>query len=220
MGPSIIVCPATVIYQWVKHFHEWSPEFRCCVLHQSGSFQGNKINLIKDINKNKGIIITTYLAILKFKGNLLEYNWHYIILDEGHKIRNPTTKICIALKLFRTPHRIMLTGSPMQNNLTELWSLFDFTNPGMLGNLNTFQEHFITPILRGGFANSTPMQEATALSVAQALKNVIAPYLLRRTKTEVQHHICLPNKSEQVLFCSLTSEQKDLYKGFLLVRID
>lgn len=218
LGPTIIVCPATVIYQWVKHFHEWCPEFRVAVLHQSGTFQGHKSQLIKELHKSSGIIITSYLGILKFKGNLLEHNWHYIILDEGHKIRNPTTKISVALKQFRTPHRLMLTGSPMQNNLTELWSLFDFTNPGMLGNLNTFQEHFITPILRGGFANSTPMQEAAARSVATALKNVITPYFLRRTKNEVQHHISLPNKSEQVLFCSLTPEQRDLYKGFLMVK--
>lgn len=103
-------------------------------------------------------MVTTYLGILKYKGNLLEHNWHYIVLDEGHKIRNPTAKVSIATKQIRTPHRLLLTGSPMQNNLTELWSLFDFTNPGMLGNLTTFQEHFANPILHGGFANSTPMQ--------------------------------------------------------------
>lgn len=181
VGPSLLVCPVTVIHQWVQHFHEWAPEFRVAVLHQSGSFQGNlkislnfsnffvsgefsfctkgnKINLIKEINKKAGILITTYSGILKYKSNLLDHNWHYIILDEGHKIRNPTAKVSIAVKELRTPHRIMLTGSPMQNNLTELWSLFDFTNPGMLGGLNTFQEHFIHPILQGGFTNASAMQ--------------------------------------------------------------
>nr|XP_023014633.1 DNA excision repair protein ERCC-6-like isoform X1 [Leptinotarsa decemlineata] len=216
LGPSLVVCPATVIHQWVKHFHEWAPEFRVAVLHQSGSFQGNKADLIKDMHETKGIIITTYLGILKYKDNLLDHNWHYVILDEGHKIRNPTAKVTVAVKQIRTPHRIMLTGSPMQNNLTELWSLFDYTNPGMLGNLSTFQEHFANPILHGGFANSTPMQEATALSVATTLKHIITPYMLRRSKTEVQHHISLPNKSEQVLFCSLSKEQTDLYKNYLM----
>lgn len=121
-------------------------------------FLGDKRELIKEIHKNKGIIVTTYIGILKFKTSLLDYNWHYLILDEGHKIRNPTAKVSVAVKHIRTPHRILLTGSPMQNNLTELWSLFDFTNPGMLGNITTFQEHFSTPILQGGFANSSPMQ--------------------------------------------------------------
>ncbi|CAH1164078.1 unnamed protein product [Phaedon cochleariae] len=216
LGPSLIVCPATVIQQWVKHFHEWAPEFRVAILHQSGSYQGNKALLIKDMHKSKGILITTYSGVLTYNDVLVDYNWHYLILDEGHKIRNPAAKATVAVKRIRTPHRIMLTGSPMQNNLTELWSLFDFTNPGVLGDSATFQEHFANPILHGGFANSTPSQEATALSVATMLKSIIDPYLLRRTKSEVQHHISLPNKSEQVLFCSLTKYQIDLYKNFLM----
>jgi DNA excision repair protein ERCC-6 len=216
LGPTLIVCPVTVIYQWVKHFHDWAPEFRVAILHQSGSYQGKKSSLIKEINKSKGILITSYVGILKYKDYLAQYDWHYLILDEGHKIRNPNAKVSIAVKKIKTPHRLMLTGSPMQNNLQELWSLFDFTNPGMLGNLNTFMEHFNNPIVQGGFVNATPMQEATALSVATTLKNLITPFLLRRSKDEVQNHISLPNKSEQVLFCSLTEEQRELYKGYLM----
>lgn len=216
VGPSIIVCPATVISQWVKHIHEWAPEFRVVILHQSGTYKGHDSKLIANINKNKGIIITTYAGILKYKGHFCEYNWQYLILDEGHKIRNPKAKIAVAVKQIRTPHRIMLTGSPMQNNLTELWSLFDFTNPGMLGNLAIFTEHFANPILHGGFANASPMQEATALSVASTLKNVISPFLLRRMKSDVKEDIQLPHKSEQVLFCSLTDEQRDIYKDYLM----
>ncbi|CAG9764816.1 unnamed protein product [Ceutorhynchus assimilis] len=216
VGPTIIVCPATVIQQWVKHFHEWTPEFRIVVLHQSGSYQGQKSKLINAANKNKSIIITSYAGILKYKGNICEYHWQYLILDEGHKIRNPSSQVTVAVKEIRTPHRIMLTGSPMQNNLTELWSLFDFTNPGMLGSLKIFTEHFATPILQGGFTNATPMQEATAYSVASTLKNIISPFFLRRMKEEVKEHIQLPNKSEQVLFCSLTDCQRDLYKDYLM----
>lgn len=142
----------------MQHFHEWAPEFRVAVLHQSGTYTGTKTKLIKEINKDKGILITTYIGVLKFKGVLLEHNWHYVVLDEGHKIRNPGAKISVAVKEFRTPHRVMLTGSPMQNNLQELWSLFDFCVPGMLGNLPTFLEHFANPIIQGGYSNATPMQ--------------------------------------------------------------
>uniref|UniRef100_A0A1Y1KDE8 DNA repair and recombination protein RAD54-like n=1 Tax=Photinus pyralis TaxID=7054 RepID=A0A1Y1KDE8_PHOPY len=216
LGATLIVVPATVIHQWVKHFHDWAPEFRVAVLHQSGSFTGNKSQLMKEINKSKGILITTYSGVLKYKGYLSELPWHYLILDEGHKIRNHNAKVSIAIKQLTTPHRIMLTGSPMQNNLQELWSLFDFIVPGMLGNLTTFMEHVATPIMQGGYTNATPMQEATALSVATALKDLISPHLLRRSKKEVQKYIHLPNKSEQVLFCSLTDEQRDLYKNYLM----
>ncbi|KAF5301146.1 hypothetical protein FQR65_LT08976 [Abscondita terminalis] len=216
LGPTLIVVPATVIHQWVKHFHDWAPEFRAAVLHQSGSYTGPKNKLIREINKSKGILITSYSAILKFKDILNELSWHYLILDEGHKIRNSGAKISVAVKQIQTPHRIMLTGSPMQNNLQELWSLFDFIVPGMLGMLSTFVEHFANPIMQGGYSNATSIQEATALSTATALKDLISPHLLRRSKEEVKKHICLPHKSEQVLFCSLTEEQRDLYKSYLL----
>ncbi|XP_050293963.1 DNA excision repair protein ERCC-6-like isoform X2 [Anthonomus grandis grandis] len=216
LGPSIIVCPATIIHQWVEQFHVWAPEFRIVILHQSGTFQGYMPNLITKAHKEKCILVTTYAGILKYKAHICEYHWHYLILDEGHKIRNPAAKVTVAIKEIRTPYRILLTGSPMQNNLTELWSLFDFTNPGMLGNLQIFTEYFANPILHGGFTNATPIQEATALSVASTLKNVISPFLLRRMKSEVRDDIHLPYKSEQVLFCSLTEQQRDLYKDYLM----
>lgn len=86
----------------------------------------------------------------------------------------------------------------MQNSLKELWSLFDFILPGKLGTLPAFMEHFAAPITRGGYTNASSLQEATALNVATMLNDAIAPYMLRRTKTDVQHHVSLPEKNEQV----------------------
>lgn len=107
-----------------------------------------------------------------------------------------------AVKRFSTPHRLLLTGSPMQNSLKELWSLFDFIIPGKLGTLPVFLEHCVAPITRGGYVNATSLQEATALQVATLLKDTITPYMLRRTKTDVKHHLTLPKKNEQVIsFC-------------------
>jgi len=104
------------------------------------------------------------------------------------------------VKQFSTPHRLLLSGSPMQNSLKELWSLFDFILPGKLGTLPIFLEHCAVPITRGGYTNASPLQEATALHVAIMLKNTITPYMLRRTKTDVKHHLTLPDKNEQVFF--------------------
>ena len=103
------------------------------------------------------------------------------------------------VKRFLTPHRLLLTGSPMQNSLKELWSLFDFILPGKLGTLPAFMEHCAGPITRGGYSNATRFQETTALHVATMLKDAITPYMLRRTKNDVQHHVNLPEKNEQVL---------------------
>ncbi|CAK9823096.1 DNA excision repair protein ERCC-6 [Anthophora retusa] len=214
LGPTIVVCPATLMEQWVKHFHEWWPILRVVVLHQSGTYSGNLEYLMHSL-KSGGILITSYSGMLKHKDLLIASQWHYVILDEGHKIRNPQAKVSKAVKEFSTPHRLLLTGSPMQNSLKELWSLFDFILPGKLGTLPAFLEHCASPITRGGYANASPLQEATALQVATMLKDAISPYMLRRTKNDVQHHVSLPEKNEQVLFCSLTEEQKKLYKKYL-----
>ncbi|CAG5051886.1 unnamed protein product [Parnassius apollo] len=216
LGPSIIVAPATVIYQWVSHFHYWCPYLRVAVLHHSGSHNGNHNKLVRNIQASHGILLITYAGVVKYITDLLSYNWQYIILDEGHKIRNPDTQISKFVKKFKTPHKLLITGSPMQNSLQELWSLFDFMRPGLLGTYTAFMEHFAVPITQGGYANATELQEATALEIAKALKNIITPYMLRRTKSEVQELIKLPDKNEQVLFCALTPEQRDLYMGYLL----
>ena len=215
LGPTLIVCPATLMEQWVKHFHEWWPILRIAILHQSGTYGGDLEYLIHSL-KPGGVLITSYSGMLNHKDLLVATQWHYVILDEGHKIRNPQAKVSQGVKEFLTPHRLLLTGSPMQNSLKELWSLFDFVLPGKLGTLPAFLEHCASPITRGGYANATPLQEATALHVATMLRDAITPYMLRRTKNDVQHHLSLPEKNEQVLFCSLTDEQRKLYKSYLL----
>ncbi|XP_034942014.1 DNA excision repair protein ERCC-6-like [Chelonus insularis] len=214
LGPTLIVCPATLLEQWVQHFHDWWPSLRVVTLHQSGTHRGEPEELLESL-KTGGILLTSYSGVLRHVDILVPFQWHYVVLDEGHKIRNPQAKVTKVVKKFSTPHRLLLTGSPMQNSLKELWSLFDFILPGKLGTLDAFIEHCATPITRGGYANASSLQEATAFQVATMLKDAISPYMLRRTKNDVKHHISLPEKNEQVLFCSLTEEQTNLYKEFL-----
>ncbi|XP_044069023.1 DNA excision repair protein ERCC-6 isoform X2 [Siniperca chuatsi] len=215
LGPTVIVCPATVMHQWVKEFHTWWPPFRVAVLHETGSFTSNKEKLIPEIASCHGILITSYSAVRNMQDILQRYDWHYIILDEGHKIRNPNAGVTTACKQFRTPHRFILSGSPMQNNLKELWSLFDFVFPGKLGTLPVFMEQFSVPITMGGYSNASPVQVQTAFKCASVLRDTINPYLLRRMKADVKANLSLPDKNEQVLFCRLTEEQRQVYQSFL-----
>ncbi|XP_026165316.1 DNA excision repair protein ERCC-6 isoform X2 [Mastacembelus armatus] len=215
LGPTVIVCPATVMHQWVKEFHTWWPPFRVAVLHETGSFTSNKEKLIPEIASCHGILITSYSAVRNMQDTLQRYDWHYIILDEGHKIRNPNAGITVACKQFRTPHRFILSGSPMQNNLKELWSLFDFVFPGKLGTLPVFMEQFSVPITMGGYSNASPVQVQTAFKCACVLRDTINPYLLRRMKADVKANLSLPDKNEQVLFCRLTEDQRQVYQTFL-----
>ncbi|KAL0964148.1 hypothetical protein UPYG_G00319780 [Umbra pygmaea] len=216
LGPTVIVCPATVMHQWVREFHTWWPPFRVAVLHDTGSFKQTKEKLISEITACHGILITSYSAVRIMQESLQRYDgWHYVILDEGHKIRNPHAGVTTACKQFRTPHRFILSGSPMQNNLKELWSLFDFVFPGKLGTLPIFMEQFSVPITMGGYSNASPVQVQTAYKCACVLRDTINPYLLRRMKADVKANLSLPDKNEQVLFCRLTEEQREVYQRFL-----
>ncbi|SCU99192.1 LADA_0H18140g1_1 [Lachancea dasiensis] len=171
-------------------------------------------NALIDRVVNSGhVLITTYVGLRVHADRLLNVNWGYAVLDEGHKIRNPDADISLTCKHLKTKHRIILSGTPIQNNLTELWSLFDFIYPGRLGTLPVFQQQFATPINMGGYANATNVQVQTGYKCAIALRNLISPYLLRRIKADVAKD--LPKKDEMVLFCKLTKFQRDKYLQFL-----
>ncbi|XP_078007035.1 DNA excision repair protein ERCC-6 isoform X3 [Phascolarctos cinereus] len=215
LGPAVIVCPTTVMHQWVREFHTWWPPFRVAILHETGSYANKKVKLIREIARCHGILITSYSYIRLMQDNINNHDWHYVILDEGHKIRNPNAAVTLACKQFRTPHRIILSGSPMQNNLKELWSLFDFVFPGKLGTLPVFMEQFSVPITMGGYSNASPVQVKTAYKCACVLRDAINPYLLRRMKSDVKMSLSLPDKNEQVLFCRLTDEQRKVYQNFI-----
>ena len=237
--PTIVVCPATLMKQWVNEFHSWWPPFRVTVLHSSGSgmmdvrseeslerdiehqrnFKGRSksyqqaAKVVDRVCRQGHVLITTYAGLRIYSDLLLPVKWSYCILDEGHKIRNPDSVISIVCKQVKTVHRLILSGTPMQNNLTELWSLFDFVFPGRLGTLPVFQTEFAIPINIGGYANATNVQVQAAYKCALVLRDLINPYLLRRMKMDVATD--LPQKSEQVLFCKLTNVQRQAYEAFI-----
>ncbi|KAK4177264.1 SNF2 family N-terminal domain-containing protein [Triangularia setosa] len=236
--PVIVVAPATVLRQWVNEFHRWWPPLRVSILHSSGSGMFNvrdegKREDIEDtwdkespaksskaakkivdrVVKHGHVLVTTYAGLQTYGDVLIPVDWGYAVLDEGHKIRNPNTAITIYCKELRTPNRVILSGTPMQNNLTELWSLFDFISPMRLGTLVSFRTQFEVPIKLGGYANATNLQIMTAQKCAETLKETISPYLLQRLKVDVAAD--LPKKSEQVLFCKLSKPQREAYELFL-----
>ena len=225
---SVVVCPATMLRQWRRELKIWAPELKPVVLHDSAITQdalqvanGNRKNAMKNAIRNatrdpKGLVITTYECLRGMRKDLLTVRWGYAVLDEGHKIRNPEADITVVSKRLRTVHRIIMTGAPVQNRLSELWSLIDFVYPGKLGTLPVFQAQFAVPIQIGGYVNASDQAATTAYRCAVALKDLISPYLLRRLKQDLD--INLPDKTEQVLFCPMTENQRDAYKGFLSSR--
>ncbi|KAL7495615.1 hypothetical protein ACHAWT_005016 [Skeletonema menzelii] len=161
------------------------------------------------------VIVTTYESIRRSPDEWVNHNWSYVVLDEGQKIRNPDADVTLACKRLRTPHRLLLSGTPIQNDLRELWSLFDFIFPGRLGTLPAFEAEFAVPIKRGGYSNASPMQVQLAYRCSLVLRDLINPYLLRRQKKDVKEVNRMPGKTEQVLFCRLSPKQRRMYEEFL-----
>ncbi|KAF5000700.1 hypothetical protein FGRMN_1541 [Fusarium graminum] len=233
--PVIVVAPATLLRQWVSEFHRWWPPLRVSILHASGSGMMNPKfedeydldhyqplatksakaarRIVNGVVKSGHVLVTTYTGLLTYAETLLPVQWDYAVLDEGHKIRNPNAEITVTCKELNTPNRVILSGTPVQNNLTELWSLFDFIYPMRLGTLVNFRTQFEIPIRQGGYANASNLQVMTAEKCAEALKETIGEYLLQRLKVDVAAD--LPEKTEQVLFCKLTDGQRKAYETFI-----
>ncbi|GAX09892.1 DNA excision repair protein ERCC-6 [Fistulifera solaris] len=160
-------------------------------------------------------VVTTYENVRRNADIYANHNWSYVVLDEAQKIRNPDAEITLACKKIRTPHRLAMSGTPIQNDLRELWSLFDFVYPGRLGTLPAFETEFGDPIKRGGYSNASPMQVQLAYRCALTLRDLINPYLLRRQKKEVKEVSRMPSKTEHVLFCRITQRQRDMYEAYI-----
>lgn len=241
--PVLLVVPATVMNQWVNEFHRWWPPLRCVILHSIGSgmknmarmeeeleehldeegegelsvraanAQANASEMVQRVLQHGHVLVTTYVGLRVYAKHILPHEWGYAVLDEGHKIRNPNLAISLACKRIKTHNRVILSGTPIQNNLIELWSLFDFVFPGRLGTLPVFEQQFAIPINMGGYANASNLQVQTGYKCAVVLRDLISPYLLRRLKADVAQD--LPKKSEMVLFVKLTQYQHDMYEKFL-----
>ncbi|CAN8241100.1 unnamed protein product [Cochlearia groenlandica] len=243
-NPSIVICPVTLLRQWRREAQKWYPDFHVEILHDSAQDSNGKARakasesdseseasedidheqkpknnkkwdslINRVLNSDSGLLITTYEQLRLQGEKLLNIEWGYAVLDEGHRIRNPNADVTLVSKQLQTVHRIIMTGAPIQNKLTELWSLFDFVFPGKLGVLPVFEAEFSVPITVGGYANASPLQVSTAYRCAVVLRDLIMPYLLRRMKVDVNAH--LTKKTEHVLFCSLTVEQRSTYRAFL-----
>ncbi|XP_044716071.1 type III restriction enzyme, res subunit domain-containing protein [Hirsutella rhossiliensis] len=213
--PVIVVAPATLLRQWVSEFHRWLEDDYDIGRNRpvASKSLGAARRIVRGVVAKGHVLVTTYTGLQTYANELLPVEWEYAVLDEGHKIRNPNAEITVSCKELNTPNRIILSGTPVQNNLTELWSLFDFIYPMRLGTLVNFRTQFEIPIRQGGYANASNLQVMTAEKCAEALKETIGEYLLQRLKVDVAAD--LPEKTEQVLFCKLTDGQRQAYETFL-----
>ncbi|KAF4121340.1 hypothetical protein GMORB2_2302 [Geosmithia morbida] len=205
---SLIVCPPTLSGHWQQEVQAYAPFLS--VTAYVGPPAERKA--MRDKLGQTDIVVTSYDVCRNDAEILEKHNWNYIVLDEGHLIKNPKAKISQAVKRLASNHRLILTGTPIQNNVLELWSLFDFLMPGFLGAEKVFLDRFAKPIAASRFSKaSSKEQEAGAIAI-EALHKQVLPFLLRRLKEEVLND--LPPKILQNYYCDLSDLQKKLFEDF------
>uniref|UniRef100_A0A8C9AQF3 DNA excision repair protein ERCC-6-like n=1 Tax=Prolemur simus TaxID=1328070 RepID=A0A8C9AQF3_PROSS len=186
----LLIMPTNLINTWLKEFVKWTPGMRVKTFH--GPSKDERTRNLKRIQQRNGVIITTYQMLINNWQQLSSFNdqefvWDYVILDEAHKIKTSSTKSALCARAVPASNRLLLTGTPIQNNLQELWSLFDFACQGsLLGTLKTFKMEYENPITRAREKDATPGEKALGFKISENLMAIIKPYFLRRTKEEVQ----------------------------------
>lgn len=195
--PCLIVAPTSLVPTWRNEARKFAPELRVLVLH------GNQRRELFDEIDDHDVVLTSYALLLRDKDLLLEHRYRMAILDEAQAIKNPATKLARTACQIRAEHRIALSGTPIENHLGELWSVFHFLMPGFLGDRETFRRVFRMPIEKEGDAARQAL-----------LASRVRPFLLRRTKEQVASE--LPPKEEMIREIELSEGQRDLYESVRL----
>ena len=193
-GASLVVAPASVVPNWRNEIRKFAPSLNVLILNSAD----DRAAMIKKA-KQGDIVLATYAMLNINEAELIEHEWNVICLDEAHTIKNPTTKMSKSAMKLRAKRKVILTGTPIQNHLSELWNLFQFINPGLLGSADAFKKKYILPI-EGDRNKSRQIQ----------LRKLISPFLLRRTKGEVIEE--LPEKNEVVRPVELSDTEMARYE--------
>ena len=196
--PALVVCPTSVLNNWEREVKKFAPTLSTVIHHGDNRKKGK--TFVKEV-KEKNLVITSYSLVHRDLKTLQQVDWEGIVLDEAQNIKNPSAKQSQAVRDIPAGFRIALTGTPVENRLSELWSILDFLNPGFLGTKTFFQKRFALPIEKYG--------DRQSLNI---LRSLVRPFILRRLKTDTNIIQDLPEKQEMNIFCGLTTEQADIYQ--------
>ncbi len=204
--PTLLICPMSIVGNWQRELQKFAPSLRVMVHHGNERLAGQAF---ADEVAKHDIVITTYALALRDKEHLSSIAWEQVVIDEAQNIKNESAKQTQAIKKLDANYKIALTGTPVENRLSELWSIMEFLNPGYLGSGTEFHKNFALPIERYHNAER-----------ADALKRLTQPFILRRVKTDKEIIQDLPDKMEMKVFCNLTQEQASLYEAVVKEMIE
>lgn len=204
----LVVAPTSVLYNWIDELNTWG-YFSVGKFHRQ-----NKEEVMENVHSGKVEVVMTTHETMRINIDMLNIvEWSAVILDEAHKIKQPSAQVTIAAKQLNTKCKFGLTGTPLQNHLKELWCLLDWANPHCLGSSDDFESSFARPICIGQRFNANKRELATARKKQQDLNVLHKRWMLRRTKDMIQDQ--LPVKDEKIVFCSLSSLQVSMYETIL-----
>lgn len=196
-GPALLICPTSVLGNWQKEVRKFAPSLRIMLHYGSKRLTGDPFC---EAALEADIVLTSFATAALDQETISNFHWSAICLDEAQNIKNAGTKQSVAVRSFRARHRIALTGTPIENRLSELWSIYDFINPGYLGSARSFNDQFVQSIER------ERDEERTA-----ELQRLVKPFMLRRKKKDPNIQLDLPDKNEMKTYIHLTAEQGALY---------
>lgn len=208
-GPYLVIVPLSTLTNWNLEFEKWAPSVSRVVY--KGPPNARKTQQEKIRQGRFQVLLTTYEYIIKDRPVLSKIKWFHMIIDEGHRMKNSNSKLSATISnYYSTRFRLILTGTPLQNNLSELWAMLNFVLPNIFKSVNTFDEWFNTPFANTGGQDKMELTEEEQILVIRRLHKVLRPFLLRRLKKDVEKD--LPDKTEKVIKCKFSALQSKLYK--------
>jgi len=206
-GPFLIIVPLSTLSNWALEFDKWAPSVNVVCYKGSPTVRRNVQNQMRAVKFN--VLLTTYEYVIRDKSVLAKLPWKYMIIDEGHRMKNHHCKLTQVLNThYLAPHRLLLTGTPLQNKLPELWALLNFLLPSIFKSVSTFEQWFNAPFATTG--EKVELNEEETILIIRRLHKVLRPFLLRRLKKEVESQ--LPDKVEYIIKCDMSGLQKVLYR--------
>lgn len=206
-GPYLIIVPLSTMSNWILEFERWAPSVIKIPYKGSVDMRRALQSQIKGTKFN--VLLTTYEYVIKDKSVLAKIKWNYCIIDEGHRMKNHHCRLTQVLNThYMVPHRLLLTGTPLQNKLPELWALLNFLLPSIFKCCNTFEQWFNAPFATTG--EKVELNEEETILIIRRLHKVLRPFLLRRLKKEVENQ--LPDKVEYIIKCNMSGLQRTIYR--------
>ncbi|XP_015191436.1 PREDICTED: lymphocyte-specific helicase-like isoform X2 [Polistes dominula] len=218
-GPYLIIVPLSTLPNWISEFAKFAPSLPVVVFHGKQSERKSlyskiiKSYHIMDGFKTPPIVLSTFEMPVKESNFISNQNWRYIIIDEGHRIKNHKCLLVKILRTFKSMNRLLLTGTPLQNNLAELWSLLNFLLPDIFNDLTVFESWFNANELQRMDGKDKILKQEEEKQILLAVRKILKPFVLRREKAEV--NINIPSKKEVVVYAPLTCLQRELYTAIL-----